>query len=186
MIRKLKRWIDLFQEEATTVPGCKNQDPVRDHASAGDLEPKEESGRDNLTCSNDVIANDAIPATTVPGCNNEQIIKDHSTVGELEPNEEKGQNGLVDENSVTENGVTNEAKDPEAKGESCLDPSLEGKSLNTENESVCQGATSWEKIGPDYPLFPLSRGFCLSLRRALESFQAALDKAGLTNCLEKP
>lgn len=171
MIRKFKRWIDLFHEQETTLSECENGDP-KDYGAAGELRHIEET-------VHDVFDAEATRTRSVPGCDNEQMLNGHSSARELEPNEGQGQNDLVVKNCVAENDVTNEANDPKGKGASCLDPSPEGKTSKTENDVVCQGATSWEKIGPDYPLFPLSRGFCLSLRRALESFQKALDKAVL-------
>lgn len=172
MVRKFKRWIDLFHGESTTLSKCENGD-----TKDGKPEHVEETVRD-------VILAEATRAKSVPGCDSEQIFNGHSPEGVLEPNEENelvvkdcvAENGVC----VAENGVVNEANDLEDKGASCPDPSsLEGEALKTEHDDTCQGAASWEKIGPDYPLFPLSRGFCLSLQRALESFQNALDKAGL-------
>lgn len=179
MIRKFKRWIELSNEQATTVPSCDNGNPVGNDASVSELQPKEESSRNELACSSDVnvIDNDVLQAMSVSGCRNG---------GELEPKEEISHNELTYSNGVSENGAVKETKDPEANGANYLQPSPEGKSLDVENQGACAGATSPEKIAPDYPLFPLSRGFCLSLGRALESFQTALEKAGLTDCSEKP
>lgn len=165
----------MSQERATAVPGCDGQGTVNDHATVGELKPREDS-------ENDVIESDVMRATAVPGCDNEEI----AAVGKLEPKEESSQNEHTYSNGVSENGAVKEAKNPEAAAESCLRPSPEGKTLNAENQGACQGATSSEKAAPDYPLFPVSRGFCLSLGRALESFQTALEKAGLTDCSEKP
>lgn len=125
-------------------------------------------------------------ATPVPACDNEHTVENHATVGGLEPKEEKkernGENELAYSNGIAQNGAMKEAKDPETRGASCVQPSSEGKTLNVENQSACQGATSLVKNVPDYPLFPLSRGFCLSLGRALQSFQTALEKARLPDC----
>lgn len=175
MIRKFKRWIELSQEQATAVPSCDNEGTVKDHATVRELKPQDES-------ENDVIDDDVMRATAVPGCNNEEIAE----VGKLEPKEELSQNEHAYNNGVSDNGAVKEVKNPETAAEGCLQPTPEGKTLNAENQGACQGATSSEKIAPDYPLFPVSRGFCLSLGRALESFQIALEKAGLTDCSEKP
>lgn len=176
MIRKFKRWIELPNEQATAVPSCDNG------VSVSELRPKQESSRNDLACSNDVsvVDNDVLQvsqAVSVPGCR---------SGGDQEPKEEIGQNKLAYSNGVSENGAVKEAKSPETGLASCLQPSPGGKSLNAENQGACAGASSSEKIAPDYPLFPLSRGFCLSLGRALESFHTALEKAGLTDCSEKP
>ena len=177
MIRKFKRWIELSNEQATAVPSCDNG-----VLSVSNLRPMEESSRNDLACSNDVnvIDNDVLQvsqAISVPGCRN---------FGDQEAKEEIGQNKLAYSNGVSENGAVKEAKGPETSGARFLQPSPGGTSLNAENQGACAGATSSEKIAPDYPLFPLSRGFCLSLGRALESFQTALEKAGLKDCSEKP
>ena len=179
MIRKFKRWIELSNEQATAVPSCDNGNPAGNDASVSELQPMEQSSRNVLACNSDVnvIDNDVLPAMSVPGC--------HSGC-EQEPKEEISQNEFAYSNGVSENGAVEEAKGPETSGASYLQPSPEGKTLNAENQGACAGATSSEKIAPDYPLFPLSRGFCLSLGRALESFQTALEKAGLTDCSEKP
>lgn len=182
MIRKFKRWIELSNEQATAVPSCDNGNPVGNDASVSEPQPMEEGSLNDLASSSDVnaIDNDVLQdlqAMSVPGCR---------SVGERKPKEEISQNELAYSNGVSENGAVKEAKGPETSGASYLQPSPEGKSLNAENQGACAGATSSEKISPDYPLFPLSRGFCLSLGRALESFQTALEKAGLTDCSEKP
>ena len=161
------------------MPSCDKGDPVGDHATVSELQSKEESSRNELACGSDfnVIDHDALQAISVSGCRNG---------GAQEPKEEISQNELAYSNGVSENFAVKEAKDPETSGASYLQPSPEGKSLTAENKGACAGATSSEKIAPDYPLFPLSRGFCLSLGRALESFQTALERAGLTDCSEKP
>lgn len=176
MIRKFKRWIELSNEQATAVPNCGND------VSVSELRPMEESSQNDLACSSDVnvIDNDVLQISqtmSVPGCCN---------FGDQEPKEEIGQNKLAYSNGVSENGAAKDAKSPETSKASCLQPSPGGKSLNAENQGASAGTTSSEKISPDYPLFPVSRGFCLSLGRAVESFQTALEKAGLTDCSEKP
>ena len=60
----------------------------------------------------------------------------------------------------------------------------EGQPSNVQPQFACQGAMTSEKNVPDYPLLPLARGFCLSLVRALDSFEAALEKAQLPDCSE--
>ena len=182
MIRKFKRWIELSNEQATTVPSCDNGNPVGNDASVSELQPMEESSRNDLPCSGNVnvIDNDVLQglqAMPAPGCHGG---------GEQTPKEEISQNELAYSNGVSESGVVKEANSPETRGASYLQPSLQGKSLNAENQGACAGATLPEKIAPDYPLFPISRGFCLSLGRALENFQIALEKAGLADCSEKP
>lgn len=174
MIRKFKRWIELSQEQASAVPSCDKEGSVNDRATVDELEPKEESG-------NDVINDDVMRATAAPGCNNEEV----AAVGKLELKEELCPNEHAYSNGVAENSA-GEVKPPEATAGSGLQPSPEGKTLNAESQGACKGATSSVKIAPDYPLFPVSRGFCLSLGRALESFQTALEKAGLVDCSEKP
>lgn len=176
MIRKFKRWIELSNEQATAVLNCGND------VSVSELRPMKESSQNDLACSSDVnvIDNDVLQISqtmSVPGCRN---------FGDQEPKEEIGQNKLAYSNGVSENGAAKDAKSPETSKASCLQPSPGGKSLNAENQGASAGATSSEKISPDYPLFPVSRGFCLSLGRAVESFQTALEKAGLTDCSEKP
>ena len=172
MIRKFKRWIELSNEQATTVPSCDNGNAVGNGASVSKLQPMEESSQNDVACNSDVSQ-----AMSVPGC---------QSGGEQEPKEERSQNEFAYSKGVSQNGAVKEAKGPETSGESYLQPTVEGKSLNAENQGACAGATSSETISPDYPLFPLSRGFCLSLGRALESFQTALEKARLADCSEKP
>ena len=181
MIRKFKRWIELSNEQATVVPSCDNSNPAGKDASVSELQPMEESSRNDLAGSSDVnvVDNDVLQgpqAMSVPGCGS----------GEQEPKEEISQNELAYSNGFSENGAVKETKSPETGGAGYLQPTLEGRSLKADNQGACAGATSPEKISSDYPLFPLSRGFCLSLGRALESFQTALERAGLTDCTEKP
>lgn len=162
-----------------SVPGCDN------HATGDEPEQKETSRSENKTaCSNDVTEDDEMQATAVPGCNSEETVNGHSTVGELEPEEEVRHNEscynvVTEESEITGNCVkrTNSASDQSAS-------SPEGKLSNAETQGACQGAAASDKIVPDYPLFPLSRGFCLSLKRALDSFHAALEKAQLPDCRE--
>ena len=181
MIRKFKRWIELSNEQVTAVPSCDNGSPVGNDASVSELQPMEESSRNDLACSSEVrvIGNDVLQglqAMPGSGCHGG---------GEQTPKEEISQNELAYSSGVSESGAVKEANSPETHGASYLQPSPQGKSLNAENQGACAGATLPEKIAPDYPLFPLSRGFCLSLGRALESFQTALEKAGLADCSEK-
>jgi len=180
MIRKFKRWIELSNEQATVVPSCDNGNPAGKDASVSELQQMEESSRNDLACNSVVnVDNDVLQAPqtmSVPGCGS----------GEQEPKEEISQNELACSDGISENGAVKEAKGPETSGAGYPQSTLEGRSLNADNRGACAGATSPEKISPDYPLFPLSRGFCLSLRRALESFQTALEKAGLTDGAEKP
>lgn len=182
MIRKFKCWIELSNEQANAVPSCDNSNLVGNDASISELQPVEESSRNVAACNSDVnvIDNDVLQvsqAMSVFGC--------HSG-SEQELEEEVSQNELAYSNDLSENGAVKESNGHETSGASYLQPSPEGKSLNTENQGACAGAASSVKSVPDYPLFPLSRGFCLSLGRALESFQTALEKAGLKDCSDKP
>ena len=154
MIRKFKRWIDSFYEQAVTVPGCDNEDKIKVDA----LEQKEERSENKHAHSSDVSGDDEIRATAVPSCYSEESVKD-------------------DEEAKNVDKLTCNGSDQSA---ACND----GKPSNAETQGACQGAAASVKGVPDYPLFPLSRGFCLSLTRALESFQAALEKAQLPDCSE--
>lgn len=166
--------MELFQEQASAVPSCDKEGTVNDQDTVNELEPKEETGKD-------IISDDVMRATAVPGCDNEEF----AAVGKLELKEELCPNEHAYSNGVAEKS-TGEVKTSETTAGSGLQPSPEGKTLNAESQGACKGATSSVKIAPDYPLFPVSRGFCLSLGRALESFQTALEKAGLMDCSDKP
>ena len=161
MIHKFKCWIDLSHEQAGTVPACNKG------AAGGSLEQKEQRSESKAACSNDVSNND-VKAVAVSGCNREQ------TVGELETKEE------VRHKEPCSNDVT---EDGQATG-NCVKPPNNTPDQSAEGKPSCQGATASDKNVPDYPLFPLSRGFCLSLTRALDSFRTALEKAHLPDCLE--
>ena len=101
----------------------------------------------------------------------EECVQADAVSGELVPNDE------VHHNEPCSNGVSKDDSD-----QSAVLP--DGKPSNVQPQGVCQEAMTSEKNGPAYPLFPLSRGFCLSLVRALDSFEAALEKAHLPDCSE--
>ena len=168
MIHKFKRWIDLSHEQAATVPACNSS------ATRESLEQKEQINKIKAAGSSDA-SNNGDKAVAVSGCNREQ------TVGKLEPNEEVHHKEPCS-NDVTEDGQTTGScvKRPN----NASDQSAEGKPSDAETQVACQGAGASDKNVPDYPLFPLSRGFCLSLTRALDSFRTALEKAHLNDSVE--
>lgn len=55
----------------------------------------------------------------------------------------------------------------------------------TANSHTSEAAGSSAVSIPDYPLFPLSKGFCMSIKRCLESFKTALQKAQLAESTER-
>ena len=114
---------------------------------------------------------DAMRAKVASSSIREECFQTHVVSGELVPNDE------VHHNEPCSNGVSKDDSD-----QSAVLP--EGKPSNVQPQGACQGAVTSEKNVPDYPLFPLSRGFCLSLVRALNSFEAALEKAQLPDCSE--
>ena len=114
---------------------------------------------------------DAMRAKVASSSIREECFQTHVVSGELVPNDE------VHHNEPCSNGVSKDDSD-----QSAVLP--EGKPSNVEPQFACQGAMTSQKNVPDYPLFPLSRGFCLSLVRALNSFEAALEKAQLPDCSE--
>ena len=115
---------------------------------------------------------DAMRAKVASSCIREGCVQAHAMSGKLLTNDE------VHHTEPCSNGVSKDDSD-----QSAVSPG--GKPSNVEPQGACQGlATTSEKNVPDYPLFPLSRGFCLSLVRALDSFEAALEKAQLPDCSE--
>ena len=109
---------------------------------------------------------DAMRAKVASSSIREECIQAHEVSGELVPDDK------VHHTEPCSNGVSKDDSD-----QSAVLP--EGKPLNIEPQGACQGAMTSEKNVPDYPLFPLSPGFFLSLLRALNSFEAALEKAHL-------
>ena len=90
----------------------------------------------------------------------EECVQADAVSGEMVSNDE------VHPNEPCSNGVSKDDSD-----QSAVLP--DGKPLNVQPQRACQEAMTSEKNVPDYPLFPLSRGFCLNLVRALDSFKAA-------------
>lgn len=171
MIRKFKRWIALFHDQATTVPGCDGEETVNDEVKVNELEEKEQRNENENVCMDGTSNNDVMRAKAASNCVREECVQAHAVPGELVPNDE------VHHTEPGSNGVSKDDSD-----QSAVLP--EGKPSNVQPQGACQGAVTSEKNVPDYPLFPLSRGFCLSLVRALDSFEAALEKAQLPDCSE--
>ena len=119
----------------------------------------------------DPTNSDAMRAKVASSSIREECVQAHAVSGELVPNDK------VHHIEPCSNGVSKDDSD-----QSAVLP--EGKPSNVEPQGECQGAMTSEKNVLDYPLFPLSRGFCLSLVRALDSFEAALEKAQLPDCSE--
>ena len=171
MIRKFKRWIALFHEQATAVPGCDGEKATNDEVKVNELEEKGPRSENENACMNDTSNVDTMEAKVASSCIREECVQTHAMSGELLTNDE------VHHTEPCSNGVSKDDSD-----QSAVLP--EGKPSNVEPQGACQGAMTSEKNVPDYPLFPLSRGFCLSLLRALDSFEAALEKAQLPDCSE--
>ena len=103
---------------------------------------------------------DAMRAKVASSSIREECVQAHAVSGEVVPN------GKVHHTEPCSIGVSKDGSDQSAV-------LAEGKPSNIEPQGECQGAITSEKNVPDYSLFPLSRGFCLSLVRALDSFEAA-------------
>ena len=114
---------------------------------------------------------DAMRAKVASSSIREECVQAHAVSGEVVPNDK------VHHTEPCSIGVSKDGSDQSAV-------LAEGKPSNIEPQGECQGAITSEKNVPDYSLFPLSRGFCLSLVRALDSFEAALEKAQLPDCSE--
>ena len=112
---------------------------------------------------------DAMRAKVASSSIREECVQVRAVSGELVPNDK------VHHTEPCSNGVSKDGSD-----QSAVLP--EGKPSNVQPQFACQGAMTSEKNVSDYPLFPLSRGFCLSLVRALDSFEATLEKAQLPDC----
>lgn len=99
--------------------------------------------------------------------------ENRTTESEPEPRKE------LSTNDVTERRAVGNERPCEAPDKS---PDVNSSAAQPQDTSREEAASN--KDFPEYPLFPLSRGFCLSLTRALDSFRAALEKAHLPDCLE--
>ena len=171
MIRKFKRWIALFHEQATAVPGCDGKKTINDEVKVNELEEKRPRNENENACINDTSNVDTMQAKVASSCIRVEFAQTHAMSGELLTSDE------VHHTEPCSNGVSKDDSDQSAV-------LREGKPSNVEPQGACQGAMTSEKTVSDYPLFPLSRGFCLSLVRALDSFEAALEKAQLPDCSE--
>ena len=161
----------MFHEQATAVPGCDGEKATNDEMKVNELEEKGPRSETENAYMNDTSNVDTIQAKVASGCIREERIQAHAMSGELLTNDK------VHHTEPCSNGVSKDDYD-----QSAVLP--DGKPSNVEPQGECQGAVTSEKNVPDYPLFPLSRGFCLSLVRALDSFEAALEMAQLPDCSE--
>lgn len=171
MIQKLKRWINLSHQQAITVPCCSGEQISNSYGTVCALEQKEQTSESELPCGADVSESGIMQATAVPVCISEDTA---STVEE--PNEDERRRELGSD-------VVAEIVEKPGGGvklpNTAYNQSAEGKPPDAQTEAASQGAAASDKNVPDFPLFPLSRGFCLSLTRALDSFRETLEKAHL-------
>ena len=135
--------------------------------------------------------------TVTARCDGEKSGDDHGTVPSKD--EESSTNsghhnaGLVSaENDTPVNGLslTKTSGECSSKQVACgtTDPAFLARNLAerlVERHGACQDAETAAQTKPDFPLFPVSRGFCLSLRRNLDSLNAALEKARLAEFFTK-
>ncbi|XP_068716631.1 (E3-independent) E2 ubiquitin-conjugating enzyme-like [Montipora capricornis] len=133
----------------------------------------------------------------VSSCQFEDGLAADSVTGQNKPENDNGSDNVYCGEKVTQASNHGERKDQSGVTERnerravddkqpCkdFDKSPNGTSSAAQSQGACQGEAAASNSSPDYPLFPLSRGFCLSLTRALDSFRAALERAHLPDCLE--
>ena len=120
----------------------------------------------------DPTNSDAMRAKVESSSIREQCVQAHAVSGELVPNDK------VHHTEPCSNGVSKDGSD-----QSAVLP--EEKPSYVQPQGACQGAMTSEKNVPDYFLFPLSRGFCLSLVRAFDSFEATLERINCQTALSR-
>ena len=157
MIQKLKRWVNFPPEQTAAVPSC--EDKRASDNTAGQNQPQSDTNREDN------------PAQA------SNLEENRTTESEPEPRKELGTDDVA--NGNTERRAVGNKSPCEAPDKS---PDVNSSDAQPQDTSREEAASN--KDFPEYPLFPLSRGFCLSLTRALDSFRAALEKAHLPDCLE--
>ncbi|XP_015778491.1 PREDICTED: (E3-independent) E2 ubiquitin-conjugating enzyme-like [Acropora digitifera] len=157
LIQKLKRWVNFPPEQTAAVPSC--EDKRASDNTAGQNQPQSDTNReDNSAQASNLEEN-------------------RTTESEPEPRKELSTDDVA--NGDTERRAVGNKRPCEAPDKS---PDVNSSDAQPQDTSREEAASN--KDFPEYPLFPLSRGFCLSLTRALDSFRAALEKAHLPDCLE--
>ena len=125
MVRKFKRWIALFHDQATTVPGCDGEETVNDEVKVNELEEKEQRNENENVCMNGTSNNDVMRAKAASNCVREECVQAHAVPGELVPNDE------VHHTEPGSNGVSKDDSD-----QSAVLP--EGKPSNIQPQGACQ------------------------------------------------
>lgn len=157
LIQKLKRWVNFPPEQTAAVPSC--EDKRASDNTAGQNQPQSDTNREDNSAQ----------ASNLEG--------NRATESEPEPRKELSTDDVA--NGDTERRAVGNKRPCEAPDKS---PDVNSSAAQPQDTSREEAASN--KDFPEYPLFPLSRGFCLSLTRALDSFRAALEKAHLPDCLE--
>ena len=157
MLQKLKRWVDFPPEQTAAVPSC--EDKRASDNTSGQNQPQNDTNPEDR------------PAQV---SNHEETC---TTESEPEPRKELSSDDVTNVN--TERRAFDNKRPCKAP-----DKSPDVNSLAAQPQDTSREEEASNKDFPEYPLFPLSRGFCLSLARALDSLRAALEKAHLPDCLE--
>ena len=175
MISRLDKWMEISQsKKSTTTTASAIQSSTEKHQSLSQNSAIEnlsshQDFQNNQTKSDNPLQADSLETNkTASFSGDSQIsLSSESDVNHTQGAESKGSQGNMGNMSDQLSGLSLEKK-------SCSKGDIESSLSRPDENNVNEQKSDF--VEPDFPLFPMSKGFCITLRNHLRVYKKTLEK----------